>query len=611
MQPRVRSVYGTLVLLLFVAGCSAPAAPSEPRVSAAEPTTQPSPTVPLPTTPIPTATATSRPTDTAASTATTVPSRATIRLVGALRLEPRGQEPHGDVAAYKQLAFVGKTRMRCPPSGVDIIDISNPRRPAKLASTPVDGPIATEDMQATRIGERDVLAIGLQACGGRTEDDGRGGLDLIDITDPRAPRRLSRFATPGGVHELNLTTTPGGRTLALLAVPHLEVHTADASGAGGEGDLMIVDISDPTKPALMSEWGILGEPRLGPAAFSDAQQGAFPDALLHSVRADPSGTRLYLSYWDAGVILLDIADPARPVYLGRTTFAADEEGNAHSIVVRDNLLVTADEDFSPDKLLLTSNAFTGKRPVAHVPVGPPIREDDAREFAGEIVSVGRGCPSGAAGPDASQDVYDADPRGKIALIARGTCEFAAKIERAQNAGATGVIIYGGSTPVPTPAPALPTPTRHPVAALRIPAVLVSGETGRALRDGLGPVRIELAREFVAWGGLRFFDVRDPSKPQPLSTFLTPHASDPDLQGPGRHTAHNPEMEGTTVYASWYNDGIWAIDIGDPRSPRALASWNGDGLPGGAEVSAWSVVPHNGLLIASDLDYGLYILRLER
>jgi len=42
------------------------------------------------------------------------------------------------------------------------------------------------------------------------------------------------------------------------------------------------------------------------------------------VRANVDGTRAYLSYWDAGFIMLDPTDPTNPRYLGRTEYGHDE-----------------------------------------------------------------------------------------------------------------------------------------------------------------------------------------------------------------------------------------------------------------------------------------------
>ena len=136
-----------------------------------------------------------------------------IFLVGALKGDPSDFNQHvfGDVAGYKNLAFVGKWHEGCPGTGVDIIDISRPSSPTKLSDTNDYPDTSMEDMQAIEIGGRDVLAIGLQDCGNDPAPGvGKSGLELYDVTEPTNPRFLSFFDTDafgadsGGVHELDL-----------------------------------------------------------------------------------------------------------------------------------------------------------------------------------------------------------------------------------------------------------------------------------------------------------------------------------------------------------------------------------------------------------------------
>ena len=75
-----------------------------------------------------------------------------------------------------------------------------------------------------------------------------------------------------------------------------------------------------------------------------------------------------------------------------------------------------------------------------------------------------------------------------------------------------------------------------------------------------------------------------------------------------YTVHNPEVVGNRAYVSWYADGVRAIDFTRPRAPREVGAWVGQGRPADAPpVDIWSVVPHRGLLLASDRNYGLYVL----
>lgn len=398
-----------------------------------------------------------------------------VSLVGALQLEPSDVKAHGDVAGYKDLAFIGKWGGVCSGKGVDIIDISTPSNPVKVAAT-LDHPFtSTEDMKAIQIGARDVLVIGLQECGDNPAA-GKSGLELYDITVPDNPQLLSFFdvdafgADVHGIHELDLTTTPSGRALALAAVPDLEIGTNDDDGFGGSGDLLIIDINSPTEPVLISEWGVLDQPGLGPSFYESARQGSDNRVFGHSAKAGKDGTRVYVSYWDAGVVMLDINDPAHPVFLGRTSFASSDEGNAHSVAEArgGNVLIQADEDLSP-----------------------------------------------------------------------------------------------------------------------------FGQEG-----------------FNGWGYLRIFDISDPAHPVQLSTFATENTNNEEVATDGNWTVHNPVVRGSTVYTSWYNDGVRVIDISTLSAPHEIAFWTGAGAPASASaVNIWSVVPHQNLLLASDRNYGLYVLRM--
>jgi hypothetical protein len=540
-----------------------------------------------------------------------------LSLLGSLRLDPPDVGAHGDVAGYRSLAFVGKWRGPCPGTGVDIISLERPAVPRKLSDTADHANTSMEDMQAMRIGDRDVLATGLQDCRGPDLPSGTEGLELHDITDPAAPQLLSLLPTGEGVHELDLTRTPDGRALALLAVPSLEVATADADLRGGSGDLLIVDITDPRDPVQVAEWGVIDSGRFGLEFYLDVVQGADPRTYLHSVRANADGTRAYLSYWDAGVITLDISDPAAPRVLGRTGFEPGEEGNAHSVdeARGGDLLIQADEDYAPFETVFTSTALAGRRRLSEAPFGAPVAGLPRRTFAGEVVSVGRGCPAGAPTPDSPEDPYTGDPRGKVALIERGSCRFDFKVARAIQAGAVGVVIYnsegnGDEGLVPAGERSVTLPDGS-VVEIAIPVFGASRSVGLALAAGAAPVTIRAEADFNGWGFLRIWDNRNPSEPVLLSTFATPNTLSPSAPGlaEGRwYTAHNPEVVGDRMYVSWYADGVRVVDIRRPGAPRELGAWAGAGRPAGAPpVDIWSVVPHRGLLLASDRNHGLYVL----
>src|SRR2546427_134091 len=55
-------------------------------------------------------------------------------------------------------------------------------------------------------------------------------------------------------------------------------------------------------------------------------RGSVPEVFLHSVALSPDGRTAYLSYWDLGVIVLDVSEPNAPRWLGRYAEPAVAEG---------------------------------------------------------------------------------------------------------------------------------------------------------------------------------------------------------------------------------------------------------------------------------------------
>ena len=232
--------------------------------------------------------------------------------------------------------------------------------------------------------------------------------------------------------------------------------------------------------------------------------------------------------------------------------------------------------------------------------------------------MGRGCPPGTPGIDPGGDPLLDDPDGAIALIERGACRFDHKIAWAQEQGAVGAIVYDnvpGLVLMDGESPVTEGPEEVLGTEITIPGISVEQATGQLMVNELEAgetVTVEAASEFVGWGFLRFYDISDPANPVQIATFATENTFNPDVATEGVWSVHNPEVRGSTLYASWYSDGVRVIDISDPANPRESAFWAGEGAPEGAPpVDIWSVVPHRDLVVASDRDFGLYILKHVR
>ena len=209
------------------------------------------------------------------------------------------------------------------------MDVNDPTAPKWVGYVGAQKGSSNEDVSVTRIGGRDILGIGVQTCG----RGGRAGLALFDVTDPLHPARLSFFETAsGGVHELDLVTRSDGTALALLAVPFAEFTFDDAGNQTPRGEFVIVDITDPENPELAAEWRLYDQ---GLTMHDDAHgitspfqgEGLFPIMFDHSARAADGGMTAYVSHWDAGVVKVDISDPANPVTIGHTVYPDGSDGD--------------------------------------------------------------------------------------------------------------------------------------------------------------------------------------------------------------------------------------------------------------------------------------------
>lgn len=139
--------------------------------------------------------------------------------------------------------------------GMEILDISNPAKPARLG---------------TYTGARNPQCVRVRGTRAYLADD--AGLQIIDVRDPRNPVRLGGFDFSG-------------------APPLLEVNeTVAVLSRWGSGS-KIIDVRDPARPALLA-----------------------PQFFVHSYVSGMQlvGSLLYQATAGSGTLIIDLADPARP-----------------------------------------------------------------------------------------------------------------------------------------------------------------------------------------------------------------------------------------------------------------------------------------------------------
>jgi hypothetical protein len=128
---------------------------------------------------------------------------------------------------------------------------------------------------------------------------------------------------------------------------------------------------------------------------------------------------------------------------------------------------------------------------------------------------------------------------------------------------------------------------------------------------------------ASWTFQRVFDTSSLERPKLLSTFATESAvpgKDGRVPRDGIYSVHNAVVEGELEYASWYSDGVRVVDLADPRRPREVAYFIPPPSPPRQTVATaeggrrdmplvWGVHPWKDLVLASDMNSGLWIFRL--
>lgn len=517
-----------------------------------------------------------------------------------------------DVWAHGNFAYVGTfssgTSGFCPETGVKMVDISDPTNPSFVGNLASPSLTRANDVKVAKVNTKDFRGDLLVHTNEPCAAGGDGGVVLYDVSDPTSPTLLGSaydiddfFNGPHfeafGVHNTWIFEQGNRAYLGLVA----NINPDDF-------DFRILDISDPSAPFEVGRWSSTASPDAPPAET----RGTSRSLGLHDVTINGNGSTAYLSYWDAGYILLDVTDPNSPSFLGVGPWPEDAEGNAHAAwpAMGGNLLVTSDEDFSANGLAsVTTSVALGPFGTIHEAAeaaftpqlsGPFGPHDVAWVGKGDgIFSLrGFGCAADPSNPTTSGPAvpYGEPVVGKIALIQRGACRFDEKLAVAESEGAIGAIVFNDARED------VITMGGNPI--VNIPGVFIRGSRGNemaALREADTPVQATFTPgDFNGWGFVRIWDTSDPADMKLLADVTLPSTFDPSAPNP--FGSHNVMVRGNTAYISWYADGLVAIDLSQPTAPRVIAR----GVSSGDNY--WGVYVHRELILASDRDRGLVIYK---
>ncbi len=506
-----------------------------------------------------------------------------------------------DVWAYGNYAYLGTfDDIACSLdfTGVHIVDISDPENPSKVAFIPAMPSTRNNDVKVAHLEtpsfDGEILVASNEPCGsvflprlqasGVAVTPGQGGVAMWDVSDPTKPRALKQNYLDFPVH--NTYIWQDGDNAYMLVVDDVNVQ-----------DLHIVDITKPQSPKEIAVTGQNDWPS-GIDNIGDSE------VFLHDVWVQENGGQqiAYLSYWDAGLVLLDVSDPVNPVFLGDSDYAfpdplsgEDPEGNSHVAVPNadGSRVLMGDEDFAAGQL--TTFQFDGTDyPATEGAFTAPTYNLPGGTFSGPVHwTGGEGCTT---------DEFDraANP-GEVALMQRGTCFFSTKAANAQALGYAAFVVANDAARGDT----LITMSAGTDDVITIPGYFVGYSTGEIMKANEGGT-LNTAGIFDGYGYLHLLDVTDPGNIVELDQFATEGVfANPPLEGD--RTMHNVVVDGgTRAYISWYAEGMRVIDFsGDSLTEVAHFVDTAEGS------NFWGVYLHdhpdgNTYILGSDRATGLWI-----
>jgi hypothetical protein len=584
-------------------------------------------------------------------------SSSNVELVGRVDLT-EVESGIADVAAFGNYAYLNAFSPECAGrpgaqgTGVHVVDISNPANPAKVGFLPAESnSYVGEGVHVVDFNGRHILVHNNETCNGSLPVV--SGIGVWDVTNPLAPVKLGQFGD----------TTPAQRRQTFHTTHSVQAFVLNGrvyAVAADNQDLKDIDIFDLT-PAVAGTGPAVLVSETGIEDFPGAQ-GNFGngDTLFHhdmQIKTIGGHTFMLASYWDAGQILLNVDDPANPVFVTDSDFPSPDlagfqiaEGNSHQSYwnTEGDFILSSDEDFSPTRTLcrIVSGSSAGATGCGEFGFTRDLGTDT---FEGPSVFGGSGCTTDENGNGTSDraEVPTASAPNQIIVFSRGACFFSDKVRSGEEAGYRMVAIgqsHGGSrnglvgdsficggqgSPVLGTAHAICIGHRAMHLLFNDTPAFAAPE-GYAAGGDLPPIGTLGERlsarggVFDGWGYVRLHDGRTLEE---IDAYAVSESLDPAFAtGFGNLTVHevktDPRRNTNLAYFSYYNAGL------------RIAKFGADGITevghyiaeGGNDF--WGVFPvctgqcqlaekdrgrgrHNEkrpLLLMSDRDTGLWIFR---
>jgi hypothetical protein len=273
--------------------------------------------------------------------AANLPDMMNLRLVGHSDLNGAGKG--GEGLALKQ--YGSKTVLflahESGPQCISVIDVTNPAKPAVLKQLPVEAAFVRCNSLALT---GNILVVARQS---EKVGQPHGGIKVYDISDASDPKLLSYMDLTGpssrGTHYLTISD---GR-YAFLATGAKDFVPKNPNDDQMLMIVDLQDPKNPKEAGRWWLPGTkVGDTEAPPARVHPFDSGfRLHDGLSPVERPD----RAYLGWLDGGLIVLDISDKTKPKMVSRISWQSLNEGFMHTIVpILDRNLLIASQESTKD-----------------------------------------------------------------------------------------------------------------------------------------------------------------------------------------------------------------------------------------------------------------------
>jgi hypothetical protein len=215
----------------------------------------------------------------------------------------------GQIAIQGHYAYVGHQN---GPEGTTILDISDPRQPRIVSRLMVPNEL-THTHKARVVGNLMFTNSEHQPGSGRRNAFVDAGFRIYDVSDRTNPRLVNFVKTYGkGVHRFDVDGN--------YAYISTEME-------GFVGNILVTyDIRNPSKPVEVSRWWMAGQNVAGGEA---AHPKGTEHRLHHAMRC---GNEMYAGCWASGMAIVDVADIGRPRTLSHLEYDPPRPEPTHTFL---------------------------------------------------------------------------------------------------------------------------------------------------------------------------------------------------------------------------------------------------------------------------------------